>query len=211
MSQYTMSLNSLINLESYYTKGEKCTFGNDKNKIEVGRKVLFSDVYGYNVPEPLKTQFETGFIIQNIERNICYNDSDLWLMALKNDLSIKAPLFVKKWQAIEQLKVSEIAKVRESETTGNATSKGKSENNSKGLSSNYPENIKRAGNLEDVRYLDSGTMNNSTGSNSAESETKQKTIESGNNLDKMQLFFDMQKNIVQEFIDSFNNLFMKIF
>ena len=41
--------------------------------------------------------------------------------------------------------------------------------------------------------------------------TKQKTVESGNNLDKMQLFFDMQKNIVQEFIDSFNNLFMKIF
>ena len=120
-------------------------------------------------------------------------------------------LFVEKWQAIEQLKVKEIAKIRESETTGNATSKGKSENNSKGLSSNYPENIKRAGNLEDVRYLDSGTMNNSIGSSSAESATKQKTIESGNNLDKMQLFFDMQKNIVQEFIDSFNNLFMKIF
>ena len=37
MSQYAMSLNSLINLESYYKKGEKCTFANDKNKFEVGR------------------------------------------------------------------------------------------------------------------------------------------------------------------------------
>lgn len=208
--------------------------------------------------------FENAFCVQNFLKNICYDDYYLWKEDFKHQVIIKAPLFVKQYNYIENLKAEEITTIRiakyngESEThstdkgiaNSEATTNGNSENvttdestattkssgDSKTKSSNFPYDIEKASNFESVNYMDAGAISENNGSsttnsdgkstskgtttqNSANSSSDERTgninnynkhteTVTGSPIEYGIKFIEIQKNIIQEFVDSFNEFFI---
>ena len=240
MSQYTISIKSIINIKSHLAPYNDDVFADTKKKIERGREIFFN--FDYDGDDRFKRLFEEKFIIKNLTENICYNDVDLFLLALKNDVEIKAPMFYKKYKAIEDLKESELTNggtiIRESNRdtkrdatdtrTDEAESQTESQTNASGKTKNsqFPQKVVASTSLNDINYMDSGNAseNDSTAesSNTSTSSGTGKHNENGNDkfsekvvnsiskFEHIEMFLNIQNDIITDFVNSFNNLFMQI-
>lgn len=202
MSQYTISIKSIIDIENEHV--DKILFPNIEQRINIGRRIFFSLDYGVT-DENFKTLFENGFLIANLDENICYDDVDKWIFKFHNDLKIKAPLYYKKYKAIESLTESVLTEIGGTKTT--IENESSAEGSTKSLSSRFPKQIKE-GQFSDVRYMDSGSTSESE--SSGKNSGVQITENTGNALDRVNDYVEIQKNIIQELIDSFNNLFIAL-
>lgn len=260
MSQYTISLKSIINLYSHRPPYNDDVFADTKKKIERGREIFFN--FDYAGDEEFQNLFEEKFLIKNLQEDICFNDIELWLMALKNDVTIKAPIYYNRYKAIQELKASELGlgekvthdserdinregtnKVNDTsssnthnESSSSAENSASSSSNGKTKSSQFPQDIENATNFGSIRYMDGGTASqdsssssgsssgSTSGSSSGSSQTKssgentmdekdvlhETTVREINKLDKINEYLSIQADIITEFVNSFNNLFMSI-
>lgn len=196
MGMYTMSLMGLIDT---YILNTQDTLKNvtTKYRIDKGKSILLSGVSLPNtdVSNDFVDKFIRGFIIQNLTENIIYDSAERWLLRFQLDVEIKLPLFIAKYEALQNVKLSEL------ERLGKVTSSGDS--SSKSISSAYPQHISKADDINSVKYMDSGNM--------SEADSKSETVNYGNVLDRIDQFNKAQQNIIQKAIDSFNNLFMFVY
>ena len=208
MGMYTMSLMGVIdayagNLEDSL---EKTTA---KYRVSTGRKILLDNVKLPSSPHSgeFVDKFIRGFIIQNLYENIIYDTAERWLLRFQLDVEIKLPLYIAKYEALQNVKVSELDRL------GKVTSSGDSSSNSisssKSISSAYPQHISKSNDINSVKYMDSGNMSEADSKSKADS--KSETVNYGNVLDRIDQLNKAQQNIIQEAIDSFNNLFMFVY
>ena len=101
MSQYTISLKSIINIKSHFNNNDD-VFADTKQKIKRGRELFFN--YDYDGDKVFKDLFEDAFMIRYLEQNIYCNDIDLFELTLENEVKIKAPIFYGKYKDIQRLK-----------------------------------------------------------------------------------------------------------
>ena len=227
MSQYTISLKSIINIKSHLEPYNDDVFADTAKKIERGREIFFN--FDYPGDAEFKELFETAFIIKNLTENIYCLDVDLFMLALKNDVLIRAPYFYKRYQAVKELNENDLSlgdkithtseRSGENENKSAATNKAESSNSGKSKSSQFPQDIVASA-FGDIKYMDGGTASDnsgkSSGSNTGEqsgtfaehfSESTQRDI---SKVERLELYLNLQRDIITEFVNSFNNLFMLI-
>lgn len=232
MSQYTISIKSIINIKSHVAPYNDDVFADTAKKIQRGREIFFN--FDYEGDELFKRLFEEKFIIKNLTENICYNDVDLFILALKNDVETKAPIYYKRYKAISELRESDLSlgdetthtSTREgsesrtdsanSETNSNTTANGKTK------SSQFPQDIANADDFGAIRYMDGGNASEdkSTGKSTNKSSSNgsgqhretltDKTTRKISPLDRMQTHLNLQADIITDFVNSFNDLFIQI-
>ena len=226
MSQYTISLQSIINIKSHNPPYNDDVFADTRKKIERGREIFFN--FDYEGDDKFKELFETAFIIQNIDNNIYCYDADLFMLALENDFKTKAPLFYKQYKAIEELKAADLTDTTTSEGTINenrsdtATAELNAESNSNGKSksSQFPQDIATSGNFGNIDYMDAGnasenkttskSKNMSSGTGTTQHRDTRITTRNITKIEKLGEFLVLQQNIINDFVKSFSDLFMLI-
>lgn len=196
MGMYTMSLMGVIDAYAgnFEDSLEKTTA---KYRVRTGREILLDNVKLPSSPHSIEfiDKFIRGFIIQNLYENIIYDTAERWLLRFQLDVEIKLPLYIAKYEALQNVKVNELDRL------GKVTSSGDS--SSKSISSAYPQHISKANDIDSVKYMDNGAM--------SEADSKSETVSYGNVLDRIEQLNKAQQNIIQEAIDSFNNLFMFVY
>jgi len=201
MSQYTISLNSIINIEG--TKRKINCYADLDKKLEVFETyILDSSHYTFTGDETFRKEFIQGFIGRYLQEDICYEDIDLWKLVLNNDIERKSKIYYNKYSAINSLIQSQLGLI--SKTTSEAESSASSDGHS--VNSEYPANVANAINIDAVNYASSGIK--SSGSSKGTS-IGTSTIE-GNPLDKIELYYSIQRDVIDDMIKEFNNLFMLV-
>lgn len=230
MSQYTISIKSIINLNSHLAPYNDDVFADTAKKIERGREIFFN--FDYAGDDEFKRLFEEKFLIKNLQENICYDDVELFLLALKNDVQTKAPLYYKRYAAIADLKASDMTigdsykHTSRRDSTGNrsdsatSTTSGKTSSEGKTKSSQFPQDIEQSSDFDDIEYADGGnaSVNDSTSSSSNKSDSSGKTNDTDifseessrtiSPLERMEQYIALQMDVISDFVNSFDNLFM---
>lgn len=190
---------SLMGLIDTYILNTQDTLKNvtTKFRIDKGKSILLTGVSLPNtdVAKDFVDKFIRGFIIQNLTENIIYDSAERWLLRFQLDVEIKLPLYINKYEALQKIKIDNI------EQLGKITATA--DNDSKAISSAFPQHINSAKNIDDVKYMDAGSMSNA--------ESKSTSISYGNILDRIEQLDKAQKNYIQDAIDDFNNLFMGVY
>lgn len=189
MSQYTISIKSIINIKSHPAPYNDVVFADTAKKIERGREIFFN--FNYAGDDDFKRLFENAFLVEYLERDIYCNDVDLFLIALRNDIEIKSPLFYKRYEAIKTLEKNLLSK-GETTTSSGAFSENSNDNtndsessrdtrsdsssggsNNKSLGATYPQNLIVTNRIESVKYSDSGAFSeNSSSASSSGNSTR---------------------------------------
>lgn len=228
MSQYSISLKSIININSHGEPHNDDVFANSHKKIERGREIFFN--FDYDGDEKFKELFENKFIINYLTENIFCLDIDLFLLALQNDVKIKAPIFYNKYKAIEELKDADLTLGdktsvnrqldEEHADKANATTTGSGSTSGKSKSSQFPQDIVNSSSFDSINYMDGGnaseTSNSSKSSNTSDGSGRSKHVESSetvrtvNAFDRIEKYLELQLDVITDFVMSFNNLFMLI-
>lgn len=196
MGMYTMSLMGLIDTYILNIQDTLKTV-TTKYRIDKGKSILLSGVTlpSSEVAKDFVDKFIRGFIIQNLTENLIYDTAERWLLRFQLDVEIKLPLYINKYEALQKIKIDNI------EQLGKVTATA--DNDSKAISSAFPQHINSAKNIDDVKYMDAGSMSNA--------ESKSTSISYGNILDRIEQLDKAQKNYIQDAIDEFNNLFMGVY
>lgn len=230
MSQYTISIKSIINLNSHLEPYNDDVFADTAKKIERGREIFFN--FDYAGDDEFKRLFEEKFIIKNLQENICYYDVELFLLALKNDVQTKAPLYYKWYAAIADLTESDIT-IGESykhtsrrDSTGNrsdsatSSTSGKTSSEGKTKSSQFPQDIEQSSDFDDIEYIDGGnaSVNDSSSSSTNKSESSGKSSDTDifseessrtvSPFERIEQYLALQMDVITDFVNSFDNLFM---
>lgn len=230
MSQYTISIKSIINLNSHLEPYNDDVFADTAKKIECGREIFFNFDYAGN--DEFKRLFEEKFLIKNLQENICYDDVELFLLALKNDVQTKAPLFYKWYAAIADLKESDMIigerykHTSRRDSTGSrsdsatSSTSGKTSSEGKTKSSQFPQDIEQSSDFDDIEYMDGGnaSVNDSSSSSSNKSDSSGKSSdtdifseESSRTVfpfERIEQCLALQMDVITDFVNSFDNLFM---
>lgn len=241
MSQYTMSLKSIIDI-----KTRSAHYADTRGRVEAGRDIFFPFSYTGANDETFKKLFETGFILWYLDENICYEDLEKWYMIFQNEVETKAPLFYARYEKLKALIESDIKELGTDETEriyseensgthaenderrGHGYSKNSSDTVSRVIGSQFPYDIAGAEDIGTVKHADSGSMSdnesdiqsfsdstergNRSGENAGEKSGTDKIThkQSGNILDRIEKYNAQQRDVITEFIKSFNHLFVMI-
>lgn len=228
MSQYSISIKSIININSHFEPYNDDVFGNVEKKIERGREILFN--FDYEGDKKFKELFENKFLINYLTENIYCLDVDLFLLALQNDVKVKAPIYYNRYKAVEELKKTDLAigdkttvnrhLTENDNDKANSTTKGSSSGVNKNKNSQFPQDIVNASSFDSINYMDSGnssetknkseSTNTSEGSRIAKHDENTETLSSGVVFDKLEKYLELQLDVITDFVMSFNNLFMRI-
>lgn len=228
MSQYSISLKSIININSHGEPYNDDVFGNSAKKIERGREILFN--FDYEGDKKFKELFENKFLINYLTENIFCLDVDLFLLALQNEVRIKAPIYYNKYKAIEELKNTDLTlgdkttvkrELNENNSDkANSTTKGSSSGASKNKSSQFPQDIVNSNSFNSINYMDGGSAtetnnisestNTSEGTRNAKHNENTETVRTVNAFDRIEKYLELQLDVITDFVMSFNNLFMRI-
>lgn len=220
MSQYSISLKSIINIKSHKAPFNDDVFGDTEKKIERGREIFFN--FDYEGNEDFKRLFETAFIIKNLEEDIYCLDVELFMLALKNDVQVKAPYYYKRFISMQELNDNDltlgdkIIRSGENKNTSNASNSAESSASGKTKSSQFPQDINNAANFGSINYMDGGSASENIGKSSGKSNGEQNgsfsetTERRVSRLERLQLYNELTREIITEFVNSFNNLFMQI-
>lgn len=203
MSQYTISLNAIINILDPNTEPMM------KSKIDHARPLLFGYDYGVD-DQAFKDHFEKGFILQYIDRDICFDTVDRWLLELQNDVEIKLPLFYKRYQAINSLRADLIDRLGQTTEHSSIKSDAHTSSESSAKSSQFPQDI-IASQFDDIKYMDGGSKSVNNGDSDSTSTSDRTVTQTGNILDKLAVYDAQIKDIITEAIDSFNELFILVY
>lgn len=214
MSQYSISLKSIINLKSHFNNNDD-VFADTKKKIERGRELFFN--FDYAGDKTFKELFENKFMIDNLTQSIYTLDVDTFIMALEADVKNKAPIFYNKYKAIEELKNTDLTlgdkTVTKRELDEESELKAQSSSSGKSKTSQFPQDIS-ASNFSNIRYMDGGSASdNSSGSESSgknKHTENTETLRTVNAFDRIDKYLDLQLDVISEFVRSFDNLFIRI-
>lgn len=230
MSQYTISIKSIINLNSHLAPYNDDVFADTAKKIERGREIFFN--FDYAGDDEFKRLFEEKFLIKNLQENICYDDVELFLLALKNDVQTKAPLYYKRYDAISDLAENDIVigdsykHTSRRDSTGNrsdsatSSTSGKTSSKGKTKSSQFPQDIEQSSDFDDIEYMDDGnaSVNDSTSSSTNKSDSSGKSSDidifseessrTVSPLERMEKYIELQRDVISDFVNSFDNLFI---
>ena len=215
MSQYSISIKSIINIESHNPPYNDNVFADVPKKIERGREIFFN--YDYEGDAVFKELFEKAFILNYLDESIYCLDVDLFKLNLENDVKIKAPLFYNKYKAVQELKNTELAigdidtssrqSQAQSDTSAESSSTGKSK------TSQFPQDI-NTNNFQNVRYMDAGSISdNENESKSANISSMTETVKNSRNTDvinKLAYYMQLENNVISDFVKSFRDMFMGI-
>lgn len=213
MSQYSISLKSIIDISSFPDVIE-----NMQERVKFGREFFFN--FEYEASKEFKELFENKFILDYLREDICYDDIDYWQMTLENAVKSKIPTYSKMYDALKKIATDEIISdnvsththIGESHNKANSESSGNSK--SKGLGSSYPVDIAEADDFSDVKYMDNGNINeaNSSGKNESvvdnDDKSTDKTVFNKNTLEKLNTLNKAQFDVIQGAVSSLSNLFM---
>lgn len=118
---------------------------------------------------------------------------------------------------------------QQDERTAHGYGKTSGDNVTRALGSQFPYDIERAEDVFDVKHMDTGSLSdnesdiqtftdsvdrgNSNGENSGNKSGRNKTThkQSGNILDRIEKYTAQQRDIITDFIKSFNHLFMLVY
>jgi hypothetical protein len=230
MSQYTISIKSIINLNSHLAPYNDDVFADTAKKIERGREIFFN--FDYAGDDEFKRLFEEKFLIKNLQENICYDDVELFLLALKNDVQTKAPLYYKRYAAISDLAESDITigdsykHTSRRDSTGNrsdsatSSTSGKTSSEGKTKSSQFPQDIEQSSDFDDIEYMDNGnaSVNDSSSSSTNKSDSSGKSSDTDifseessrtvSPFERIEQYLALQMDVITDFVNSFDNLFM---
>lgn len=230
MSQYTISIKSIINLNSHLEPYNDDVFADTAKKIERGREIFFN--FDYTGDDEFKRLFEEKFLIKNLQENICYDDIELFLLALKNDVQTKAPLYYKGYKAIADLKESDMIigdsykHTSRRDSTGSrsdsatSSTSGKTSSEGKTKSSQFPQDIEQSSDFDDIEYMDGGnaSVNDSSSSSSNKSDSSGKSSDTDifseessrtvSPFERIERCIALQMDVITDFVNSFDNLFM---
>lgn len=211
MSQYSISLKSIINIESHNPPYNDVYADTDK-KIERGREIFFN--FDYDGDEKFKELFENEFIINYLTEDIYCLDVELFKLALKNDVLVKAPIFYNKYKAIEELKNTDLTlgdktvtkRQLDEEHSANSSASGNTK------TSQFPQDIENSSSFGSINYMDAGTAsdNKNTSSGKAKHVETAETLRTVNAFDRIEKYLDLQLDVISDFVRSFNNLFVRI-
>lgn len=202
MSQYTITINSLINIHSHFEPYNDDVFADVHKKFERAREMFFT--FDYSGNDEFKNLFENAFLIEYLRRDIYTEDVELFTIALENEVKTKSRLYFPKWNIINNqlTEINNKLGVVESEGQNSTT------NNNKSLASQFPQEIKSASDFGSVRHMDSGAM--SRGDGTANSHFK--SVEYNSKLLHMREVLELQsEDVIQEFVKSLSDLFMGVF
>lgn len=218
MSLYTISINELLKIRFPET------FANINEKIKKGRELLFTSNYVDN--EEFKRQFETTFVLTYLDRDIGFYDFDYFLALLQTRIENVIDIYYKEWQAINSLKSdmmlkSSITENLEKDTaTSNSSIKSKaiSSSNSKSKSSQFPQDILKS-DFDNIQYADGGSHSVSDSEADSESvnDVKNENIREYTSsvttdvLERIQKLNKSATDIIQNCVNSFNDLFLLIY
>ena len=230
MSQYTISLRAYIHIVDSATNN-CATFADVNKKIELGRKIFFD--FDYSASAEFKELFERAFLLHNFDNDIYCDDIDKFKMRLENDVKIKIPMFYKAWRDLTDDKYSIMQNssysdnvIENSKDSGNENASNQSTATSSGkdktLGSSFPNDIERASDADEVKYMNSGTIgkNSSESNSSGTSQLNRETyregnrniehVEIGNVLEKLRELEKQSFDIINAAVGSFSNLFMLV-
>lgn len=226
MSLYTISLNELLKIR--YPE----TFADVSEKINKGRELLFN--FNYIEDEIFKNQFEKTFILTYLERDIAFQDFDYFLFMLQTRIENVIDIYYKEWQVINSVKADMLLKSSITENvekdifTSKSTNKSQgssssnSKSNSKTKSSQFPQDIIRS-DFDNIQYMDSGAQNQSDSKVDNKSQTdsvndvKNENIKEYSTSVTTDIFERIQKlnnsatDVIQNCVNSFNDLFLLIY
>lgn len=228
MSQYSISLKSIINIESHNPPYNDDVYADTDKKIKRGREIFFN--FDYDGDEKFKELFENKFMIDYLTENIYCLDVELFKLALKNDVLVKAPIYYNKYKAIEELKNTDLTLGDKTVTkrqldeehsdTAKSTTSASSTASGKTKTSQFPQDIENSSSFGSINYMDAGTAsdnkNTSSSSNTSDGSGKAKHVETGETLrtvnafDRIEKYLDLQLDVISDFVRSFNNLFVRI-
>lgn len=206
LSQYTISLNAVINISSNKVN----TFFDEK--IESGRSVLFN--YEYETDNEFKKLFEELFITKYIDCDICFNAVDRWLKRLELEIKTTAPLCYKAYSTLRDLRADDLKAVSMLKdvtlTDIESTSNGKNDSKSKG--SNYPNDVLTS-DFNNIKYASTGTATQS--SSKADTKSQQRTEHTTENIgdiiERVSKYNSLISNIISKYVDSLAFLFMGVY
>ena len=226
MSQYSISLKSIINIKSHFNNNDD-VFADTRKKIERGRELFFN--FDYEGDAEFKNLFEDKFMINYLDESIYTLDADTFILALENDVKTKAPIFYKKYLAINELKndiilgskhITDRELNEEHADTAKSSTKATSSGTGKSKTSQFPQDIVDAPNFGSINYMDAGnasetsnksdSTNQSDGSGTAKNVEHTEVTEITDALARIERYTYMQLDIISDFVRSFNDLFMRI-
>lgn len=228
MSQYSISLKSIINIKSHNPPFNDDVYADTAKKIERGREIFFN--FDYDGDAKFKELFENKFIINYLTENIYCLDVELFMLALQNDVRVKAPIFYNKYKAIEELKNTDLtlgdktvtdreldeehADTAKSSTSATSSASGKTK------TSQFPQDISTAASFNSINYMDAGSasdnsnksssINTSDGNGTAKHNEHAETVRTVNAFDRIEKYLDLQLDVISDFVRSFNDLFIRI-
>lgn len=218
MSLYTISLNELLKI-----RYPEC-FGDMKEKINKGRELLFN--FNYIEDEVFKNQFEKTFILTYLERDIAFQEFDYFLAMLQTRIENIIDIYYKEWKAINSVKADMLLKSSITENTekdvftskSSNKSSGSSSSNSKTKSSQFPQDILQS-DFDNIQYMDGGAQNKSDSNANSTSQTdsinediKEYSSSVTNDiLEKIQNLNKSATDVIQNCVNSFNDLFLLIY
>lgn len=224
MSQYSISLKSIINIKSHFKYNDD-VFADTKKKIERGREIFFN--FNYDGDDKFKELFERKFLLKNLEESIYCLDADLFILQLENEVKTLAPIYYEKYNAIAELiktgsmlgdttRYTRELNEEHSDTATSDTSASSSGTN-KSKSSQFPQDI-NASSFENVNYMDSGNISENKSSSSSGNKSKSdgtaKHVETATThnvtIDKLERYLSLQLNVIEDFVNALNGLFMRI-
>lgn len=220
MSSYTISLKSIISIKAQ-EKGES-TFADVRKLIDIGGDVLFPyDMYSIlNVAsdyhdsvmmdETYKEEcldsaiqsffvprFVRGFILKYLNRDICCDDIDLFLLYLEDKVRRKMPIYYSRFVLLNMELEKEIGVV-----SGETSTK----NDNKSLSSQFPKDIVNADEFHDVKHMDSGAMG------SGEGHATSKSVDNAAKISQVRELLDIKsRDLIEDFINDMSDLFLGIY
>ena len=201
MSQYTISLKSIINIRSHEPPYNDDVFNDTAKKLERGREIFFN--FEYAGSDDFKRLFENQFLINYFDRDIYCDDIELFMLTIQNEVTERAPRYFAKWNYLNN-QIAEIADkigVIESQTKSNT------ENKNKSLASQFPQDIKNAEEFSDVRHMDSGGMSEGVGEASAETSSTEYNSKLTHARDYLEV---LQNDVIKEFVRSLSDNFMGV-
>lgn len=218
MSSYTISLKSIISIKAQ-EKGES-TFADVRKLVDIGGDVLFPyDMYGilnvasdYNnitdetyMKEYLDSsiqsffvpRFVRGFILKYLNRDICCDDIDLFLLYLEDKVRRKMPIYYSRFVLLNMKLEKELGVV-----SGETSTK----NDNKSLSSQFPKDIVNADEFHDVKHMDSGAMG------TGEGHATSKSVDNAAKISQVRELLDIKSHdLIEDFINDMSDLFLGIY
>lgn len=217
MSQYTICPRAYISIIDK-ARYNSAAFADYDKKIELGRDIFFN--FDYGTDAEFKELFERSFLNRYFESDIYCNDIKQFMNRLQTDVRATiAPyyrLFKKVKEDINLLQNGSFTDVvTESGTdTGESQSRGSGKN--KSLGSNFPNDIERANEFDEVKFMNSGSMgeNSSEASSSAKNtrnnERSVTHIDEGAILEKIAELQTRSANVIDSAVKSFGYLFLGV-